>query len=341
LPSFADASLGSISWVGLSGLVEAQRRGGGSIAPYKTARMGRYGDERFGRTDFELESVDLEMGARVPMSKTTKYILAAAGMLLASPAFAAWDLNLRQGVTDLSQEAYQLHMLILGICVVIAVAVFGAMIYSLVVFRKSQGAVPDTTMLHSTKVEIIWTVIPIVILIFMAVPAARGLIKIEDTTNSKVTIKVTGFQWKWQYEYMNEGVSFYSTLDRASNATRQLGSGKDPYAVENYLLNVDNPLVVPVNTKVLILLTSGDVIHAWWVPSLGVKKDANPGMVNNIWFQAKEVGTYRGQCAELCGRDHGFMPIVVEVKSEADYKAWLQAHKQPAATPATEAPAAI
>jgi cytochrome c oxidase subunit II len=276
------------------------------------------------------------------MSKTIKYSLAiAASMLLTQPALAAWTLNLQQGVTDLSQEAYRLHMLVLGICVVIAIAVFGAMIYSLVAFRKSQGAIPDTTLLHSTKVEIIWTVIPVFILIFMAIPAARALIKIEDTTHSKITIKVTGYQWKWQYEYLNEGINFFSTLDRTSNATRQRHSGLDPYAVPNYLLNVDHPVVVPVDTKIRVLLTSGDVIHAWWVPALGVKKDANPGFVNEIWFVAKEVGTYRGQCAELCGRDHGFMPIVVEVKSAEDYKAWLQAQKHPAAAETNaEAPAA-
>jgi cytochrome c oxidase subunit 2 len=276
------------------------------------------------------------------MSKTIKYTLAAASLLLAGPALAAWNLNLQRGVTDLSQEAYRLHMLILYWCVAIAVVVFGVMIYSLLKFRKSQGAVPDTKLLHSTNVEIIWTIIPIIILIFMAIPAARALIKIEDTSNSKLTIKVTGFQWKWQYEYLDEGVSFYSTLDRVSNAARQLDSGVDPNTVPNYLLDVDHPMVVPVNTKVRVLLTAGDVIHAWWVPALGVKKDAVPGFVNEIWFDAKEVGTYRGQCAELCGRDHGFMPIVVQVKSAADYQTWLQAQKQPvAAEPAPEASAPV
>jgi cytochrome c oxidase subunit II len=280
------------------------------------------------------------------MSKTIKYTLKTAGaaaaiaaVLLTSPAMAGWDgLNLPKGVTELSQEAYRLHMLILYWCIAIAVAVFSVMIYSLVKFRKSQGAVPDKTLLHSTKVEIIWTIIPIVILIFMAIPAARALIKIEDTSNSKLTVLVTGFQWKWKYDYQQEGVSFYSTLDRESDAVRQLHSGKDPSTVQNYLLNVDHPMVVPVNTKVRVLLTAGDVIHAWWVPALGVKKDAIPGFINEVWFDAKEVGVYRGQCTELCGRDHGFMPIVVEVKSQADYEAWLQAQKQPAA--ATPAPAA-
>jgi cytochrome c oxidase subunit 2 len=267
-----------------------------------------------------------------------KHLLAgAAGLLLTGPAMAAWDLNLKPGVTELSQEAYRLHMLILGICVFIAVAVFGAMIYSMVTFRKSQGATPDVDITHNTRAEVIWTVIPIIILIVMAIPAARALIKIEDTRNSELSIRVTGYQWKWHYEYLEKDVQFFSTLARDSNEARQKDSGIDPRSVEHYLLNVDNPMVVPVNTKVRILLTAGDVLHAWWVPALGVKKDAIPGFVNEMWFAAKEVGTYRGQCAELCGRDHGFMPIVVEVKSAEDYQAWLQS-KRP--QPAAEAPAA-
>jgi cytochrome c oxidase subunit 2 len=275
------------------------------------------------------------------MSKTMKYTLAAtAGTLLSGPALAAWTLNMTPGVTELSHEAYRLHMLILEICVGIAIVVFGAMIYSLVAFRRSQGAVADPNLTHSTKVEIVWTIVPIVILVLMAIPAARALVKIEDMRNSQLTIKVTGFQWKWQYEYLDEGVSIYSTLDRTSNAARQKGSGLDPYAVQDYLLNVDNPLVVPANTKVRVLLTAADVLHAWWVPALGIKKDAIPGFVNEMWFETKEIGTYRGQCAELCGRDHGFMPIVVEVKSEADYKTWREAHKpKPAAEPAAPAAA--
>jgi cytochrome c oxidase subunit II len=259
------------------------------------------------------------------------------GVIAAGPAMAAWDLNLSEGVTELSREAYDLHMLILLICCLIAVAVFGVMIYSLVVFRKSQGAKPDVSMTHSTKVEVVWTVLPVLILVGMAVPAAKGLIKIEDTRDSKLTIKITGYQWKWQYEYLDQNVNFFSTLDRASNETRQLNSGKSPDDVPNYLLNVDNPMVVPVDTKVRLLLTAGDVLHAWWVPALGVKKDAIPGFINEMWFNAKEVGTYRGQCAELCGRDHAFMPIVVEVKSKDDYAAWLKT-KQPQSAAVAAAP---
>jgi cytochrome c oxidase subunit 2 len=247
--------------------------------------------------------------------------------LLASVAHADWGgLNMTQGVSILSKEIYGLHMTIFYWCVAIGVVVFGAMIYSLIKFRKSQGAQADTTLVHSTKVEIIWTVIPIMILVAMAIPTARGLIKIEDMGNVALNIKVTGYQWKWEYEYLNENVRFFSTLKRDSNHARQLGSGIDPATVPNYLLDVDNVLVIPAGTKIRFLLTAQDVIHAWWVPAFGMKKDAIPGYVNEIWVQvdADKVGTYRGQCAELCGQDHGFMPIVVEVKSPADYDVWLR-----------------
>ena len=248
--------------------------------------------------------------------------------LLASVAHAGWDgLNMHEGVTILSKEIYGLHMKIFYYCIAIGVVVFGVMIYSLIKFRKSQGAQADTTLVHSTKVEIIWTVIPILILVAMAIPTAKGLIKIEDMGNVALNIKVTGYQWKWEYEYLNQDVRFFSTLARDSNAARQLGSGIDPATVPNYLLEVDNVLVIPAGTKIRFLLTAQDVIHAWWVPAFGMKKDAIPGYVNEIWVQvdADKVGTYRGQCAELCGQDHGFMPIVVEVKSPADYDVWLRA----------------
>jgi cytochrome c oxidase subunit 2 len=216
------------------------------------------------------------------------------------------------------------------------------MIWSIVAVRKSKGAVPDTTLTHSTKVEIVWTVVPVVILVAMAVPAAKTLVEIEDTRGTELTIKVTGYQWKWQYEYLNTPVSFFSALDRRSNETRQLLSGLDPNSVPNYLLNVDNALVVPADTKVRLLITGQDVIHSWWVPAFGIKKDAIPGFVNEMWFRvhADKTGTYRGQCVELCGRDHGFMPIVVEVKSKADFEAWMKARtaeSQQAAAPADPA----
>jgi cytochrome c oxidase subunit 2 len=270
--------------------------------------------------------------------KMVKRALAAGPALLlgASPAMAAWsDLNLRVGVTELSREIYGLHMLILWVCVAIAAAVFGVMIYSIATFRKSKGAVP-ATFEHNTKAEIVWTVIPVIILVAMAVPAARTLVKIEDTRGSELTVKVTGYQWKWQYEYVDHGVSFFSTLARTSDEARQLDSGIQPQSVENYLLEVDQPLVVPQGRKVRVLITANDVIHAWWVPDFGMKKDAIPGYINELWFNAEKPGTYRGQCAELCGRDHGFMPVVVEVLPQAEFDTWLEQQKaarQAAGTP--------
>ncbi|MGB5249146.1 MAG: cytochrome c oxidase subunit II [Gammaproteobacteria bacterium] len=249
---------------------------------------------------------------------------AALGLWLgsATAAQADWAVNMPAGVTAISKEVYGLHMLIFAICCVIAVVVFGAMIYSLVRHRRSAGA-EAANFSHSTKAEIIWTIIPIVILVGMAVPATETLVRMEDTRNSDITVKVTGYQWKWHYDYIDNGVSFFSSLAASSNRARQLDSGIDPYTVDNYLLDVDNPLVVPVGAKVRLLLTASDVIHSWWVPDLGGKRDAIPGFVNEFWFKADEVGVYRGQCAELCGRDHGFMPVVVNVVSEQDYDNWL------------------
>jgi cytochrome c oxidase subunit II len=273
-------------------------------------------------------------GAAATMSKILKYAAAGvAAYLPAGAALAAWELNMPVGVTELSRDIHGLHMLILWICVIIAVAVFGMMIYSIVRFRHSQGAVP-AKFDHSTRAEIVWTMIPIAILVGMAIPAAETLIRIEDTRDSQLTVKVTGYQWKWQYEYLDQNISFFSTLARDSDATRQLRSGIDPQSIPHYLLEVDKPLVVPVGAKVRVLLTSADVIHAWWVPSFGMKKDAIPGFVNEMWFRADEPGIYRGQCAELCGRDHGFMPVVVDVRPQAEYDAWLKAQQGGEAAPA-------
>jgi cytochrome c oxidase subunit 2 len=269
------------------------------------------------------------------MSKSMKYAAAVfAGSLPAPCAFAAWELNMPVGVTELSREIHGLHMLIFWICVLIAVAVFGMMIYSIVKFRHSKGAVP-ANFDHSTKAEIVWTIIPIAILVGMAVPAAETLIKIEDTRDSDLTVKVTGYQWKWHYDYLDKNVAFFSTIATDSNRARQLGSGIDPKSIDNYLLDVDHPLVVPVGAKVRVLITAGDVIHAWWVPAFGMKKDAIPGIVNEMWFRADEPGIYRGQCAELCGYDHGFMPVVVDVKPQAEFDAWLSAQQGEAATART------
>ena len=269
--------------------------------------------------------------------------VAAVAVALASPAaFAAWTLNMTPGITAISRRIYDLHMIMYWWCVVIAIFVFGWMIYSLVRFRKSQGAVPDTKLVHNTKAEIIWTVLPVLILIIMAVPATRTLIETDDASKSELTIRITGYQWKWGYQYVDSGVEVLSTLDRASNAARQLGSGIDPTTVPNYLLNVDHPLVVPAGVKVRLLITAQDVIHAWWVPALAIKKDAIPGYVNEAWFKidTDKTGLYRGQCAELCGRDHGFMPIVIDVRSKADFEAWLktrQAMQRPAEPQSTTA----
>lgn len=257
---------------------------------------------------------------------------AALVLAVLPDAAGAYDssFNLWPGVTAVSRDVYHLHMMMFWWCVAISVGVFGVMIYSLVTFRKSRGAVADTALTHSTRVEVIWTLVPAVILVIMAIPAARTLLVMEDTRGAERSIKVTGYQWQWRYDYLGDDVSFYSRLDEASNEARQLGSGIDPNTVKDYLLNVDHPLVVPVDTKIRVLITGNDVIHAWWVPDFAIKKDAIPGFVNEAWFKAEKVGRYTGQCAELCGRDHGFMPIVVEVVSKDDFAKWLAAKKQEA-----------
>jgi cytochrome c oxidase subunit 2 len=257
-------------------------------------------------------------------------IASAAGLALASPAaLAAWTLNMTPGITAISRRVYELHMLMFWWCVAIGFFVFGWMIYSMVAFRKARGATADANLTHNTKAEVIWTVIPVLILIGMAVPATRALIETEDATNTELTIRITGYQWKWGYQYLDSGVELFSTLDRASNAARQLGSGIDPASVPNYLLDVDHPLVVPAGVKVRLLITAQDVIHSWWVPALAIKKDAIPGFINEAWFKidADNTGLYRGQCAELCGRDHGFMPIVIDVRSKKDFEAWIKTQK--------------
>jgi cytochrome c oxidase subunit 2 len=252
-------------------------------------------------------------------------VLGLAPALFAPAAHAAWTLNLTPGVDQVSRDIYNLHMLMFWWCVGIAVVVFGFMIYSIASFRHSKGAQADTSLLHSTRVEIIWTTIPVLILISMAIPAARVLVETADASNAELSIRVTGYQWRWTYEYLGTPVKFVSSLDRVSDSARQLGSGIDPFSIPNYLLSVDHALVVPAGVKVRVLVTGGDVIHSWWVPAFGIKKDAIPGYVNEAWFDvdADKIGTYRGQCAELCGRDHGFMPIVVQVVSKDDFQKWI------------------
>ena len=258
-----------------------------------------------------------------------KIFLGLIGLIAAGSAAADWEINMPTGVTALSAETYGLHMQVFWWCVGIGVVVFGVMIISLVKHRKSVGAQP-AKFSHSTSAEIIWTIIPCIILLVMAVPAAETMIKIEDSRDPDMSVVVTGYQWKWHYKYQDDGIEFYSSLAPESVAARRKGSGIDPFSVENYLLEVDRPLVVPRGAKVRVLLTSNDVLHAWWVPDLAIKKDAIPGVVNEIWFRAEEVGTYRGQCAELCGKDHGYMPVVVEVVDPDAYQAWVATQKDEA-----------
>ena len=245
--------------------------------------------------------------------------------LFSSSAWSDSQLNLTKGVTAVSREVYDLHMLALYICTGIGVVVFGAMFWSMIFHRKSKGA-KAADFHESTKVEILWTAIPVVILIAMAVPATSTLIDMENNDNSDVTIQVTGSQWKWHYKYFDQNIEYYSVLSTPREQyENQNGSfnGNGAPKGEDYLLEVDKPLVIPANKKVRFLITSDDVIHSWWVPAFAVKQDANPGFINEAWTNVDEPGIYRGQCAELCGKDHGFMPIVVEVKSSEDYDQWL------------------
>ncbi len=263
-------------------------------------------------------------------------VIAAFWLLLAAPAMTGNEINMPVGVTPQSATHYELHMIILWVCVVIGVLVFTAMFTSIILHRKSRGHEP-ATFSHSTKAEIAWTIIPVLILIGMAIPATTALIRMESTTGSEMTVKITGFQWKWKYEYLDHDISFVSSLKADSNAARQLHSGIDPVDVENYLLDVDHPLVLPVGTKVRFLITADDVIHAWWVPDFGWKRDAIPGFINEAWTLIEEPGIYRGQCAELCGKDHGFMPIVVEALPMADYERWVAGQQEGAREQAAEA----
>lgn len=260
--------------------------------------------------------------------------LTAAGALMAAPVLAwaqsadphRWQLNMGRGVTPSSQNAYDAHMIVLGICVVIGVLVFSAMGYAIFKFRKSKGAVA-AQFTHNSTAEIIWTTIPVLLLIAMAWPATAKLIAMYDTREAEMTVKVTGYQWMWKYEYLGEGVEFTSRLDRESDRIRQSGERPDYEKHPYYLLDVDNRLVLPVDTKVRFVITADDVIHAWWVPALGWKQDAVPGIINEAWASIDTPGVYRGQCAELCGKDHGFMPIVVEAVSKDEFARWLAAKK--------------
>ena len=265
---------------------------------------------------------------------TIRMLAAATGVLATGAAHAVNDmpggpgvnqLNLPIGVTKIAADQWWIHNFLLIVCLAIFVAVFGVMFYSLWAHRKSRGHKP-ADFHESTAVEIAWTVVPFLIIVGLAIPATRMVVEQKDTSQADLTIKAVGYQWKWGYEYMKgegNGISFLSTL----STPRDQIEGRAPKS-DTYLMEVDNPLVVPVGQKIRMVVTANDVIHAWMVPAFGVKQDAIPGFVRDTWFRAEKVGVYRGQCAELCGKDHAFMPIVVEVKSAEDYKAWVEGKKK-------------
>jgi len=286
------------------------------------------------RVNHRLELLDMtktqsSLGAVSRVKRVVKLLTALAASVLSTHALADWSaLNMTKGVTEISRQVYDLHMLIFTICVVIGVVVFGIMIWSMLVHRKSLGAEP-ASFSHSTKLEYAWTIIPIFILIGMAVPATSTLRDMYDASEADIDIEVRGYQWKWQYRYLNDDptqeVKFMSALltppDEYYNRTPKR---------EHYLADVDNPLVIPINKKVRFLVTSNDVIHSWWVPDFAVKKDAIPGFVHEAWAKVEEPGIYRGKCTELCGKDHGFMPIVVKAVEQEEYEAWLAMKQQEA-----------
>jgi cytochrome c oxidase subunit II len=242
-------------------------------------------------------------------------------MLLPAVAAADWNLNLQAPKTILAQDIYDLHTIAMIIITVIFVGVFGFMFYAIIKHRKSVGH--KAAHFHeNTTVEIIWTIIPFFILIGMAWPATKTLLAMRDTSAPDMTIKATGYQWKWGYDYLDDGIKFYSAL--ATPRDQIEGTAAKG---ENYLLEVDNPVVVPVGKKIRVLVTANDVLHAWYVPAFAVKQDAIPGFIRDTWFKAEETGTFRGQCAELCGKEHGFMPIVVKVVTEDEYRDWVAQQK--------------
>ena len=253
-------------------------------------------------------------------------LILGAGLWLAAPAvFAEYGLNFPKPVTPVAHKILELHNMILLICVIIFVIVFGVMFYSIFAHRKSRGYKPAKFHDNAT-LEVVWTVIPFLILVSMAIPSTATLLEMSDTSKSDLTIKITGYQWKWKYDYPDQDVGFFSTLTTPRDQIENKAAKG-----EHYLLEVDNPIVVPVGKKVRFLVTANDVIHAWWVPQLGVKKDAIPGFINEFWVRADEAGTFRGQCAELCGKDHGFMPIVVSAVSQEDFTKWVAVQKGKAA----------
>lgn len=259
------------------------------------------------------------------MSRHPKFWMSLGLWLMFGQAHAAWEVNMPAGVTDVSRSVFDLHMAIFWICVVIGALVFGVMFYSMIAHRRSKRQ-HSANFHENTKVEVAWTVVPLLILVGMAIPATQTLIHIYDSTESDVDIQITGYQWKWHYKYLGEDVEFFSNLTTPRDQINNLAPKG-----EHYLLEVDEPMVIPTGAKVRFLITAADVIHSWWVPALAVKKDAIPGFINESWTRVEEPGIYRGQCTELCGKDHGFMPVVVDVRSPEDYAAWLDEKKAEAA----------
>lgn len=260
---------------------------------------------------------------RILVSSVSLFSIAIATLLTAGSAFAAMDLNMPVGVSTISKEIYGLHMFILYIVCVISVIVYGGILYTIIVYRKSKGH-QAATFSHHIGWELVWTIVPTLVLIFIAVPSTDVLRKIYDSSESEIDILITGYQWKWQYKYIDEDISYFSNLSTPLSQTEKNSTEEKN---ENYLVEVDEPLVIPVDTKVRFLLTANDVIHSWWVPDFGVKKDAIPGFINETWVKVEKEGRYRGACAELCGRNHGYMPIEVVVKSKADYAQWIADRK--------------
>jgi cytochrome c oxidase subunit 2 len=264
--------------------------------------------------------------------RIARVILLALSFCMSQETLAAYTVNMTRGVTSISKGIHSLHMTIFWICVVVGIIVFAVMFYAIIYHRKSKGAVA-AHFHESTLVEILWALVPFAILIGMAIPATKMLLLMDDTqTDSEISIKITGYQWRWEYEYLGEGVRFIS-----NTSTPQDQIQSRDVKGEHYLLEVDNPLIVPIGKKIRFLTTANDVIHSWWVPALGVKKDAIPGFINEAWATIEEAGTYRGQCAELCGANHGFMPIVIEAKTVEEYETWLASKKaanQPKPDPA-------
>lgn len=252
------------------------------------------------------------------LTRLVALITALGAAAVSMAARAEYGLNLQPPATPIAREIMTLHNGIMIACFVIFILVFGVMFYSLFAHRKSRGVEP-AKFSHSTKLEILWTIIPTLILVGFAWPSTGTLIAMEDTSESELTIKVTAYQWKWHYEYMgSNGVGYYSTLSTPADEILDKAEQN-----ENYLLEVDNNMIIPAQTKVRLLITSADVLHAWWIPAFGIKKDAIPGFINEAWINVDGPGLYRGQCVELCGKDHGYMPIVAEVKSKGDFAAWL------------------